>query len=84
MTKIRSLLPIRYELREVSVKIPASSAGRVFGIIKQYGKVLKDEWQHDGSLVVNLELPAGLQVELEDKLNNVTKGGVEITIVNRK
>jgi len=75
---------LRYETREVSVKIPANFAGRSFGIIKQYGKVLKDEWQQDGSLVVNIEIPAGIQVELEDKMNEITKGGVEITIVKSK
>ena len=82
--KIRGILPLRYETREVSVKIPANFAGRSFGTIKQYGKVLKDEWQQDGSLVVNIEIPAGIQVELEDKMNEITKGGVEITIVKSK
>ncbi len=84
VTKIRGILPLRYEMREISIKIPAASAGRSFGIVKQYGKILKDEWQQDGSLVVNLEIPAGIQIELEDKMNDITKGGVEITVVNKK
>src|SRR3989344_1671720 len=83
ITKIRAILPLRYEVREISIKMPAAFAGKSYGIIKQYGKVLKDEWQQDGSLIVNLEIPAGIQVELEDKMNNITKGGVEISIVNK-
>lgn len=84
VTKIRSILPLKYELREISIRIPAAFAGKSLGIIKQYGKVLKDEWQNDGSLIVILDIPAGLQVELEDKINSITKGGVEITVLNRR
>ena len=84
VTKIRPILPLKYELREISVRIPAAFAGKSLGIIKQYGKVLKDEWQNDGSLIVILDIPAGLQVELEDKINSITKGGVEITVLNRR
>lgn len=84
VTKIRSILPLKYELREISIRIPAAFAGKSLGMIKQYGKVLKDEWQNDGSLVVILDIPAGLQVELEDKISSVTKGGAETTVLNRK
>jgi len=84
VTKIRPILPLKYELREISIRIPAAFAGKSLGIIKQYGKVLKDTWQNDGSLIVILDLPAGLQVELEDKINGITKGGVEVTVLNRR
>lgn len=84
VTKLRPILPLKYELREISIRIPAAFAGKSLGMIKQYGKVLKDEWQNDGSLVVILDIPAGLQVELEDKINSITKGGIEITVLNRR
>ena len=45
VTKIRPILPLKYELREIAIKIPAAFAGKTLGVIKQYGKVLKDEWQ---------------------------------------
>ena len=39
---------------------------------------LKEEWQKDGSWVSIVSLPAGLQMELIEKLNKLTHGRVQI------
>lgn len=78
---IRSILPIKFEVRELGVKILAQYSGRVFPVLKKYGKLLKEEWLNDGSLFVNLEMPAGLQEELEVDLNKIAKGTIEINVV---
>ena len=80
--KIRAILPIRYEVREIAIRLPGAYAGKSFPILKQYGKVLKDEWQSDGSLVAVVEVPAGIQEEFFDKLNNLAHGEVESKILN--
>ncbi len=82
--KIRHVLPIKFEVRELQVRIPAKFAGKSYATLKQYGTLIKDEWQNDGSLLAVLEIPAGLQTELFDKLNSLTHGEVESKILNVK
>ena len=84
MKKINAIIPISYETRQVLVKIPARFSSQSFGVVKQYGKILKDEWQNNGNLNLIVEIPAGLQNELIDKLNGLTKGGIELSVVGRK
>ena len=80
--KLRPIIPIKYEVREIAVKIPAQYSGKSFNVLKRYGKILKEEWGNDGSLLVALEIPGGLQMELIDKLNDLTKGSVDVKIMN--
>ncbi len=81
--QIRTILPIKYEIREVAIKIPPEFAGQSYSILKQYGKLKKDEWQDDGSLVAVVEVPAGLQNELYEKLNHLTQGNVETKTIEK-
>lgn len=82
--KINIILPIKYEIRELLVKIPAQYAGQSFTVVKKYSKVLKDDWQDNGNLHLIVEIPAGIQNDLMDKLNDITKGETEINIVKTK
>lgn len=84
INKIKVVLPIRYEIREVQIRIPAKYAGKSYSTLKQFGTVLKDEWENDGSLLATLEIPAGLSTELFDKLNALTHGEVETKIIATK
>ncbi len=81
---IRQILPVRFETRELNVKIPAQHSGRAFPILKKYGKLLKENWLNDGSLLVALEIAAGLQEELEVDLNKIAKGTIEINVVKAR
>ena len=82
LPKLRAILPLKYEMREIAIKIPRDYAGKCYNILKQYGKLLKDEWQNDGSLVAVVEVPAGVQEEFFDKLNGLAHGEVESKILN--
>lgn len=82
--KINAILPIKYETREVLLKIPARFSGQSFTIAKQYGKLLKEEWQNNGNLHLIVEIPAGMQNELMDKMNGLTKGNVELSVVSAR
>jgi len=84
INKIRVILPIKYEIRELAIRIPSAHAGKCYSVFRQYGKVLKEEWQNDGSLVAVIEVPAGIQEELFDKLNSIAHGEVESKILNVK
>lgn len=84
VTKLRPLIPIRMEMRELEVVIPAKYAGAAFGSLKRLAKIVKDEWLNDGSLKAIIEIPAGVQEEVETELNNMTRGDVSIHIVQKR
>lgn len=75
---LRTLIPIRFEKVNIAVRIPGSDYGPCYKEIKSYGKVRKEEWQKDGSWIGIVEIPAGVQAELFDRLNKRTKGRVEV------
>src|SRR3989338_826024 len=79
--QIRKILPIKCELRELMIKVPAQHGGRILPIIKKFGKLLSDSWGSDGSLNAKVEIPAGIQEELEVALNNIAKGNVEMKVL---
>jgi len=73
---IRPILPISIENVKVEIKIPAQYSGKAYGEIAKMVKMLKEEWLPDGSFKCIVEIPAGLQTELYDMLNKITKGEV--------
>lgn len=76
MKKLRPLIPIAFERVKVAIKIPAEHTGHTYGSVRQLGDIKQEEWQKDGSLIVVLEIPAGMQGEVYDRLNSVTHGQV--------
>ncbi|MEA3190776.1 MAG: ribosome maturation protein [Thermoplasmata archaeon] len=81
MKLLRPLLPIAFERVRIAIKVPAEHAGHTFGVIKSLGELQKDEWQPDGSLVCIIEIPAGMQPEVYDRLNSTTHGHVETKLL---
>ncbi len=77
---LKILLPISFEKLKLAVKIPAQFAGKAYSVLHGYG-ILKEEWLNDGSLVVMLEIPAGIKLELMNELNHITHGDVQVKIV---
>ena len=82
--ELRVLLPLRFEIRTIAVKIPAEYTGKAYGHVKGYGELLKEEWQKDGSWVGLLELPVGMEQDFYSMLGKVTSGEAETKIVERK
>jgi ribosome maturation protein SDO1 len=81
MKAIRPLIPIRFEEVRVAVKIPANYAARAFGEISTFGKMLKDEWQNDGTWIGVVQIPAGMQPEFYDLVNKLSKGEAETKLL---
>ena len=77
---LRPLLPLKFEKRRVAVKIPVGYSGNVQQILREFGKVEKEEWIGNFQYCV-LEIPAGVQDDLYNKLNNLTHGEAEIKIL---
>lgn len=78
--ELRILLPLKFEKINVAVKVPAVHAHKCYGTLKNYG-IRKEQWLSDGSLVVVVEIFAGLQGEFYDKLNKLTSGEIETKII---
>ncbi len=56
-------------------------AGSAYGTVKEFGKILKEEWQDDGSWIFSIKLPAGMQDEFYSKLNKLTKGEAQTKMI---
>ena len=82
--KIMGIIPIKFEMKEVAIKIPADYAAKSYKLVQSLGKMLKDEWLSDGSWTVVLEIPGGMEEEMHSKLNSMCHGNVETKILKIK
>ncbi len=74
LKKIRVVLPIKFALKEIAVKVAGKFAGKARPLVASFGKILRDDWQTDGSWIVVVEIPGGLEEDFTDKINNLTHG----------
>jgi ribosome maturation protein SDO1 len=81
MKAIRPIIPIRFEEVRIAVKIPANYAARAFGEISTFGKIVRDEWQNNGSWIGVVQIPAGMQPEFYDLVNKLSKGEAETKLL---
>jgi len=73
MKELAKIMPIKIETKRIKVILPPEYTGKLYGLLKSYNAE-KEEWLNDGSLSCIINLPAGLQLEFYDKLNNATHG----------
>ncbi len=81
LAKLRPILPIRLDVVKVRIRLPAQHYPRVIGEIKGLGRLLEEQWMGDGAWSGIVEIPAGVQTELYEKLNARTKGAAETALV---
>ena len=81
--ELRKLLPIKFEKRDVAVKIPGEFAGNTYHTLHDYGATKQEEWMGDGSLVLVIEIPSGIESEFYMHLNKLTKGTVQTKVLKR-
>lgn len=81
--KLSPIIPISFERVVLDIHIPASYAAQLRGVLMKSGKIRKEDWLDDGSLLVALELPAGLRNELLDELNSKTHGACTVETSRR-
>jgi ribosome maturation protein SDO1 len=82
LKKLRPILPIAFAKKEIAVKIPPEYGAKAYPVVKSFGELKRDEWLNDGSWYAIVEIPAGMQNDLFDKLNSLTHGNVESKILN--
>jgi len=78
---LRPIIPISMEQIKISIKIPSQYIGKAYGTVRNYGVLEREDWQSDGSWIGIVRLPAGMQTDFYDKLNDITKGDVETRIL---
>lgn len=78
---LRSVLPISMEKVRIALKIPGNDYGKCYGDIKNLGTITQEDWTPDGAWMCVVEIPAGLQADLFNRLNEKTKGSVESKIL---
>ncbi|MFH1978133.1 MAG: ribosome assembly factor SBDS [Candidatus Aenigmatarchaeota archaeon] len=83
LIKIQEILPISVEKIEIVVKIPLQYAGKASSLIRTMASVKKEEWKADHWLAL-IEIPAGMQSDIYEKLNGLTSGNVEIKVLKEQ
>ncbi len=81
LAKLRPLIPIRLDVVKVRIKLPGQFYPRVIGEVKGLGRLLEEQWLSDGAWSGVVEIPAGIQTELYEKLSARTKGAAETALV---
>lgn len=77
---LRPLMPIKFENVQIAVKIPAEHSGKLYTVLHEFGEVKKDGWQGNFQFCL-IEMPAGLQDDFCNKINNLTHGEAEVKIL---
>ncbi len=81
---LRPIIPIKFETKEIEIIIPAQYAPKSYSTLKLFGKILRENWENDGSWKGVLEVPGGMENDLYDKLNSVTHGEMIAKVINTK
>jgi ribosome maturation protein SDO1 len=81
LSKIRPIIPIKIEQKILMLTIPAVHVGKSNNLIRSNCKILNEDWRPDGGWFVKVEIPAGFQEELMDKLNAITHGDVQVDVL---
>lgn len=79
--KLKPLIPIRIEMKRIEITVPNPHAPKAHGVIAPFAKPQRESWNNDGSYTCTVEIPAGLELALYDKLNSFTRGAVRTKIV---
>ncbi|PIN74762.1 ribosome assembly factor SBDS [Candidatus Woesearchaeota archaeon CG10_big_fil_rev_8_21_14_0_10_37_12] len=81
---LRPILPIKLVTKEIDITIPAEYASKSFSVVKNFAKILREKWGSNGAWYGTIEIPGGLESELYDKLNKITHGNVQATVLKVK
>jgi ribosome maturation protein SDO1 len=79
---ISRIIPIKIARALLRIIVPPQYSGRVAGVLSKLGEVKHMDWRTDGSLVAEIEIPAGIQQEVIDRLSKITKGNIDVKVVS--
>ncbi len=79
---ISKVLPIKIAKALMQIVIPPEFAHKIANQVLRLGEIKKNLWLADGSFLVELEIPAGLQNELIERVNALARGKANIKVLN--
>ena len=82
LDKLKEIIPLKLDSKQIRITIPSQYTGQVYNLVKDYKE--KEDWKDDGSLIVVLNLPVGLQMDFYDKLNSITHGSGVVEEIGEK
>jgi len=80
---IREVLPISFETIEIEINIPVQYAGKASSVMHTIAPIKKEEWKSESWSAV-IEIPAGRQNEIYEKINNLTSGNADVKVLSRE
>ena len=78
---LRPIIPLKMEKITVDLHVPPEHASKVYGTVKGYGTIKRDQWLADGSWSAAVEMSAGLYGPFLDKLGKMTRGNIEAKLL---
>ncbi|ABL77988.1 ribosome assembly factor SBDS [Thermofilum pendens] len=78
---LRMTLPMKIMKAIMAVYIPAAYVGKAYHAVSKMGKVLRENYRSDGSLDLEIEVPAGLQSSIVEKVASLTKGSGDVKLI---
>ncbi|OUJ19524.1 Ribosome maturation protein Sdo1 [Methanonatronarchaeum thermophilum] len=75
---IRPIIPIKFKQKKFAVLIPGKYSGSAYGQMQNFGQIVDEEWQDDGSWVGVIQCPGGIRGELEGLVAEITEGNGEV------
>ena len=76
---LRKLLPLKSEILELTVTVPAQFSGQSFSVFTSIGDIKSEQCLSDGSLQVVLNLNAGMKSSFLDRIGTATKGSAQVS-----
>lgn len=84
LKSIKTILPIKFQKVSLLIKVTSQFAGSAYPMLKKAGTTSNEQWLGDGSLQINIEILAGVQDELFQKLSSLTHGNFESKVLKRE
>lgn len=75
------IIPLKMEKISLAIRIPPEHASKVYGTVKGFGTIKRDQWLADGSWSAIVEISAGLYGPFLDKLGKMTRGNLETKMI---
>jgi ribosome maturation protein SDO1 len=79
--ELTKIIPIKLARALLELRIPQKYTAKAKPLLQSLGELKKSNWLADGSLIAELEIPAGAQTEVIDRLNSLTKGEAEVRVM---
>jgi ribosome maturation protein SDO1 len=83
ISRLQEIIPISIQTAEIAVKVPVQYGGRVSPAMRTMATVKSEEWKSD-YLYLLIEIPAGMQSYVYERLNELTAGNVEVKVLKMK